>query len=556
MISANISYYCNIGVEIHWRQAIEFRGANPSAKFILSALAVAVITETFIWGGAYFATPRLYRFTNAILEIWVSFLPAGLTKYCRSRKPALQETYEQIALHDSEDSDSDSVAFLDQPEALPQETSKPLFVRIAVAACGIAFLALRVIRPHDLAFSFYSESLPLAIFHTSSHWRGISSVEYLPGNFTWLRNHTALDRFPTFDWLPVSEAASLPPWSPFHINMTRQSAFSDGPVEHYNPLKDPLHIPNLDNDILESIKGPIRDGSVKIKHIILVKLESTRQDAWPMRADSMTVDRVRESQRDDEIPEEILEALANLTPTAERLTGWDTGFERSKERPTPYGGISASNAYTSGTYTLKSLTGTICGVSPMPVEGNREYMHDIYQPCLPHIFESLNEQGNITNSIADDWTSWPWHTMWMQSHSAEWDRHWALNPVLGFKDIMIKETIDQTDMKYIPEETEEEEHHGHEDKVLKNYLRDVIADAKRNNTRLFLGHLTHNTHNPWFKPGEPDTYLSDASEGTKKNINNYINTLKYQDEWVADILEVLQEAEIADETLLIMAGDQ
>jgi hypothetical protein len=33
----------------------------------------------------------------------------------------------------------------------------------------------------------------------------------------------------------------------------------------------------------------------------------------------------------------------------------------------------------------------------MAVEANLEYLHDIYQPCLPHILEALNNQPNITS---------------------------------------------------------------------------------------------------------------------------------------------------------------
>lgn len=558
MISANIAYFFNIGSEIHWRRFTGFRGEKPPASLVLSALAISIGCEVSIWVGAYYATPYLFRFTHAILEMWASFLPAWVPGLCCPPKPhSGGDPYERIALNDSEDdSDSDSVDFLDQPSKNPAPKSRPLLLRAFALACGIFVLALRLVRPADSRYNFYSGSLPLEVFKTSKYWLGHESVDSLPGDFSWLNGRTALDMFPTFDWLPASDASQFPEWTPFHINSTRLKAYGNGTLEHYNPLKDPLHTPNLENDILAPFQEPIRDGKVKIKHIILVKLESTRQDVWPFRLDNYIVKRIKDSRNDGKVPDAVMESLAELTPNAERLTGWETGFDTGKPRPTPYGGMSFSNAFTSGTYTLKSLTGSLCGVSPMPVESNLEYLHDIYQPCLPHIFESLNEQPNVTNADTDDWTSWPWHTMWMQSHSANWDYHYRLNPVLGFKDIMIKETIDQTDMKYIPEETEEEEHHGHEDKVLKNYLRDLVADAKKNNTRLFLGHLTHNTHNPWFKPGDYEQFLADASQGNKRNVNAYINTIRYQDEWIGDVLEVLEEAGIANETLLIMAGDQ
>ncbi|KAJ5248809.1 hypothetical protein N7468_000260 [Penicillium chermesinum] len=540
MTAANISYYIHVGVEIHWHKLQKFRNPAPSAGLVLSALAVAFLVFGLILASAYFAKSYLFRFMSALLEMWGSFLPAKVTDRFSSKKPPAQ-SYEQIALNNSDDdSDRDSIEFLDEPQHEPEhrlpERNHPLFVRIVVTACVVLIIVLRLVRPSDATYTFFSESLPLEVFYTSKYWLGQGSVETLPGDFSWLEERTALDAFPTFEWLQASDGSiGATDWSPFQVNMTRVAEYSNGSVTHYNPLKDPLHTPNLGNDILKSIAGPIRDGTVKIKHVILIKLESTRQDVWPFRADNYVMKRIKESREDGEIPAAMMEALGNLTPNAERLTGWETGFN-TKERPAPYGGISASNCFTSGTYTLKSLTGTICG------------------PCFPHILDSLNQRGNLTAN-SEDWTSWPWHPMWMQSHSATWDYHWKLNPVLGFKDVMTKETIDRTDMKYIPEETEEEEHHGHEDKVLKYYMRDLLAEAKQNKTRLFLAHLTHNTHNPWFTPGERVQYLSDATEGDKLNVNNYINALAYQDQWVGDVLEVFKEAGVADETLFIMVGD-
>ena len=565
MFSANLSFYIHKGVEIHWRISSGFHKDKPTATTVLSALFVAILLEASILVGAFYATPYLSWVTAAFLNVWGAVISATY-RYFRPNKQVLPhpDTYEQIAIEDYEvgDDDNDSISGLDAPQDSPAQKSQALLKPIIVVSCSAILLSLRVIRPHDMAYSFLSGSLPLAPFGGLKFGSSEQGIASLPGDFSWLEGKTALDSFPTFDWLHTGDAATaFPDWSPFRISHFNNTAPNNYTYEHYNPMKDPLHTPNLQNNILEPVRELLHNGSVKIKHVILIKLESTRQDVWPFRSDSYIMKHINESYPDG-IPKDVQERLAKLTPTAERLTGHKTGFRKdSDEHPKPYGGISTRNAYTSGTYTLKSITGTVCGVNPMAVEANLEYLHDIYQPCLPHILEALNNQPNITsqlesNSQTDDWTSWPWHTMWMQSHPDDWDKHYMLSPALGYQDIMAKRTMDAAGGKYIPKETEEEEEHGHEDKVLKKYLRDVIDDAKKNNTRLFLSHLTHNTHTPYYIPGDYQEMLGDVSSEQNERLNRYLNTMAYQDEWIADILELLNDAGIADETLLVMTGDQ
>lgn len=554
MIAANISFYVQTGLEIYWRRSKTFH-KDVAASTVLGGLFVAFVVEGLIMVAAYYATPHLFRATDGFLQIWGSVFSVAFSR-CRRKKPLPDpEIYEEIAIDDYDDSDSDSVALLDTPRVPQVQTSHSLLKRVIVILCSSVVVLLSLVRPQDTAYSFLSESLPLAPFGGPKYRPAHVTAATLPGYYPLLKDHSALDHFPTFDWLPVDESTGqFPDWSPFrYLNFNR--TIQESKYAHYNPLKDPLHIPNLQNNILEPLRDALHDGSVKIKHVILVKLESTRQDIWPFRSDSFMMDLINESYKNGSIPADVMDRLSTLTPTAERLTGFKTGFRKDAEHPKPYGGISASKAYTSGTYTLKSITGTVCGANPMAVENQLEYMHDIYQPCLPHIFEALNHQPNSTNQ-GDDWTSWPWHTMWMQSHYGTWDKQEHLTPHLGYKDIMTRESINDNGRKYIPEENEEEEHHGHEDKVLKNYMRDLFADAKKNNTRLFLSHLTHNTHTPYFIPGEYEEMMGNAGSGLNLKLNRHLNTMHYQDQWISQILEVLEEAGVADETLLVMAGDQ
>ena len=545
--------------EIYWDKTFKFHEEVPSPRKVISAIVVAFLVDGAILAAAYFATPYLFRLTDAFLDVWGSLLPDKL-RCCQGQRERTRdvETYEQIAIDDFDDEsrDAEPMPMLDTPSDLPKQKTWSPITRIIVVSFSCVTLLLCVFRPSDPAYSYLSESLPLALFGGPKYRPAYESAHLLPGDFKWLHDKTALDAFPMqYDWLPSGDApGAFPDWSPFKIN--HQKSAND----HYNPKNDPLHTPNLDGDLLGSIKQAIQGGDVKIKHIILLKLESTRFDVWPLRADSYPMRLINESWG-GQVPPEIEQKLANLTPNAERMTGLPTGF--NKPRTKHIGGIGMTNAHTAGTYTLKSITGSMCGVNPIAADGNKEYLNNIYQPCLPHIFEALNHQPNISShsgshsagSHSDDWKSWPWHSAWMQSNSGTYDKQDELTPILGFKDITTWESLKADGDKYIPKETPEERDHGHADKVMRPYMRDLFADAKKNNTRLFLGYLTHNTHTPWFTPGENEQFFG-SSHGVNDQVNRYLNAIAFEDEWMGEILQLLDEAGIADETLIVMTGDQ
>lgn len=552
LASATISFYAVMGRDFHWGPAIGFFGDMVDAKALVVGIFGLILFEIVILVGSYFATSYAYEATGGLMKIW-SYTVKTLMRCCRQKKkqeplpdPAV---YEQIALDDHDDDKSDNEFGLPMDPPRPREHAPgSLLKRFVVISVSLIVVVLSCARPRDRGYRVLSRTLPLVPF-TTTHRPIFDGIEYLPGDFSWLGNHTALDTPPVFDWLPADEPLpGFEDWYSLHLNER-----DDLPV-HYSPAKDPLHISNLQNDILEPLREALSSGEVKVKHVILVKLESNRHDVFPLRADSYIMQRVKESYSGGQIPKEVEDRLAHLTPNAEYLSGFGTGF--GGDRPKPRGGISARNAYTSGTFTLKSITGTVCGLNPLAIDMNREWLYDIYQPCLPQIFEALNRQPNIT-SKTDDWTSWPWHTMWMQSVSGEYDYLTHLMPALGFQDQMNKETIDEAGGEYAPDQSQVVPERGYMDKVLKNYFRDVVVDAEKNHKRLFLSHLTGATHLPWSLPGHQyEGLMGDTGRTLNDHINRYLNSLVYQDGWLTDILEILQEAAIADETLFVMVGDQ
>ena len=564
--SANISFYVPLGREVHWGPVKGLFGDRLSSKTQLLGVIGFFVVAPLIMVGSHFAAFYLCHATGVFLTVWRSSL-LRLPSCCRrgERETAPQDldqpAYEQVALDNNDDGDKNEGDEGDR--AIPGPSKHPgpsnqtelswvmRWIIIVISSEAVFFW---LVRPSNPAYSMLSVTLPLAPFvRPMSSFDGLA---YLPGDFSWLGNRTTLDTPPAFGWLPPNEPLpGFTDWYSFNLDEDNEKVPKDRPQLHYNPAKDPLHLSNLHNDILRPLKNVLRNGEVKIKHIVLLKLESNRQDFFPLRADSYIMQRTRESHRHGEIPEEVVDRLSNISRTAELLTGSETGFYEKKDLP-PFGGITATSAYTSGTYTLKSVTGSVCGVIPLPIKYNREFLYHIYQPCLPQILEALNRQPSTTSNT-NDWTSWPWYSMWMQSVSGFFDQLNDLMPALGFNGLTSQETIAEPGSAYVPEKWEEVPDRGYMDKVLKKHMQKVVNDAKTNNIRLFLSHLTGATHRPWTIPRRQyENFLGTRWFALNDRMNRMLNALAYQDEWLADILQILKDAEIADETLLVIAGDQ
>lgn len=93
---------------------------------------------------------------------------------------------------------------------------------------------------------------------------------------------------------------------------------------------------------------------------------------------------------------------------------------------------------------------------------------------------------------------------------------------------------------------------------MKPCISDTIDEALENNERLFLSHFTSTTHHPWKVPYEfnREKYTGSKGNADHENMNKYLNTLRYDDAWLGQILGLLDEKGIANETLVVVLGDQ
>ncbi|PNP44429.1 hypothetical protein THARTR1_11041 [Trichoderma harzianum] len=90
--------------------------------------------------------------------------------------------------------------------------------------------------------------------------------------------------------------------------------------------------------------------------------------------------------------------------------------------------------------------------------------------------------------------------------------------------------------------------------AVEDYLRDVLASAKTNNERVFLSHLTSSTHHDFGIPTDED-YVSLAGDTDHDELSHYLNAVGYIDRWLNKILEILDERDVAGETLVVAVGD-
>ncbi|PWY69107.1 alkaline phosphatase-like protein [Aspergillus heteromorphus CBS 117.55] len=560
MTASNVSFYVVTGAEIHWRQAATFHRDAAAMRTLLTGLTGFLIVEGILLTVAWFVANPLHRIVGGILTILAQPFKClwNCVQVFRPRSQPLPdpEIYEQIAVDDYLDdkSDDDSSIHFMEPyaEVTPVRRGHSLLIKMGVWFPFLVLFLLRFVRPWDPAYMFLSEALPLAPF-IGHHRHSPVRAGGLPGDYAWLEGQQTLNKVPNWEWLPENGLPGFEDWN----RTVKHRA-------HYDPEMDPLHVSNLQNPVLESLQQALSRGKVNIKHVILIKLESTRSDVFPLTKDSFMWKRIAQTWPDNKIPDAAQQLLANLTRTSEFLTGFDAGFGHDTVHDygrRSYGGISARNAFTTGTYTLKSLVGTVCGVTPLVVDFNREYDHHIYQPCMPHILDAFNHQPDVAANDAEadpsNFRTWPWNASWMQSVTTTYDNQDLLTPKMGFyNQVVTKESLQNPNATHSPTYSEEVNYYGYPDKVLRDYVSDALDDAERNHNRLFLTHLTGTTHHPWGMPNSTyEQMVSNQRTNSNEDVNKYLNTVGYIDEWLADLIALLTEKGVVDETLLVMAGD-
>ncbi|EGU74999.1 hypothetical protein FOPG_14705 [Fusarium oxysporum f. sp. conglutinans race 2 54008] len=580
----SVSFYIVAGSEIHWRN-IGFI-ADPSARAIIFSgftafLGVLCLCACFS-GVLQTACYGLFGWGGDIVNWPINFLARKLCCCCFGRRNA----YDQLSQRDNVqwiDSESGSShdeysedEYKDRSRSsskTPRHSARALkgdspargsrctrFLRIlpypVVIILLTALFTLTFLRPKDPSLIFLSWTsglLPFVDFASTSPF-----LDDLPSVFgkgmqrSW-DERTALAQPPSLSWLPKN---ALP------------RGFEDWYDEktHYNAESDPLKISNLDEPLRESLRGKLKD--INIRHVVMFFLESTRNDVFPIKKDGLIWNRFADTFPDKKLPQEVQDKLASLTPTANFITGdYDDGFEHA-EKP-KRGGIHFTNAHTAGTYTLKSMTGTVCGIAPLVADFNLEHSHHIYQPCLPHVFEAMNQAEALseeTKSKRDGHSGtklkWndnmnkedKWNSYFFQAATLDYDNQYNLMSAMGFpmKNTIGREYLRSDSAKHGPVTLPNINEFAFEEDPLEDYITDIFEDAAKAKSRVFLTHLTSTSHHRFHMPKtEKYTPLAKGLD----MMSRYVNTIGYDDRWIRKVLDVLDKQGIANETLVIFQGD-
>lgn len=97
---------------------------------------------------------------------------------------------------------------------------------------------------------------------------------------------------------------------------------------------------------------------------------------------------------------------------------------------------------------------------------------------------------------------------------------------------------------------------SYSEREVKPYIRDIISETLKNNKRLFLSHFTSTTHHPWALPNGFERVNYFGSRKPHEDLDDFLNTVHFSDVWLGELLGLLDEKGIANETLVVVVGDQ
>ncbi|KAG5916577.1 hypothetical protein E4U42_007593 [Claviceps africana] len=568
LASINISFFLVAGSELHWRN---MGLAADSSSW--SVLLTGLVSCSGVFG-VILVTGWLLQdlcFTLAAMAIDTVKLPltflfrkiSSLRQAQRQRRASAVEydhvPQKEFDLEDGSDEGDDEYHYQGtshEAALLPCSLVEKKVTWLVYTVMGTLLVVQGVsfiVRPTESALIFMSWTpilLPVIDFAHSAPTLG-SLYPLHSQSMGWdLDNQTALADPIRWDWLPElgKPLAGFEDW------------YEPG-AQHYNAAHDPLKMSNMDDDLLAPLRGKLRD--VHIRHVVLIKLESTRKDVFPIKKGGLIWQKLAKTWDNGTFPDEVHERLSTLTKTARFLTGdYNDGFGHNETRRR--GGINANNDHTAATYTLKSVPGTLCGISPLVADFNIEYKHHVYQPCLPHIFNAFNSlprsndsaEGTGEDATGRGYTEYKWSNSFMMSVTNSYDKQDLLMPVLGYADdeFIFKEYLQSDAAKFGKVTLPDINYYGMRESAIADYIEDAFKTARETNQRVFLTHLTSTAHHPFRMPDD-EAYVPLASGDALEDLSHYVNTVGFVDRWLGRILEMLEEQGVSEETLVVLVGD-
>lgn len=551
----SIACFMTIGTEPDWRNAAI--ALDPAWWAVLPA---GLASFAMVGGGILFIAAVSQQFCQTVADMALDIVLWPVRKLLRRKNaghqwapvPTKDEDETGDAYDDRDGHLTTSGNDVEQQglyieKQLPAPSKSAIGGYIIIGAALLIQIGTTILRPVDQALTMMSrtvilspiveltQSTPAAVIPTQ-HTSGPNSISDA------LKDQTALTSPIPFGWLPEGDApAGFEDWY-------------DSEAEHYNAENDPLKIANMLDDVLPALRNKL--AGVDIRHIVLVKMESIRKDVFPVKQGGKIWKKLENSYQNKTLPKEVQERLATLTRTANTLTcDYEDGF--AHENKTCRGGISVNNAFTSSSYTLKSVLATLCGIGPVAADFNVESDHHFYQPCLAHIFDIFGKLNrNETEEKSHEFSSFPWKSFFFQSTTDSFDHQASLMPVLGYdKDTFItKEYLQSESARHGKSNLADVNYFSIPEISLEEYIKDAFRSAKENDERVFLTHLTSTTHHAFGIPSS-ENYVKMSEDKDLDDLSHYVNAVGYGDRWMARILEMLEQEGVANQTLVVFAGD-
>lgn len=535
----NIAFFAYTRSEVRWRN-VAFASDSSSRSVLMSGLVVFL---SVLFGLILIAAGlqnTIFQFVQVGVDI-VKWPWSCVREYRNSAKTNQQCSQLPHTSLPSELSKKERQWHLDT--ALQSSHWAP---RALWSVAILSEILALFVRPSIGSLTYISWTTPLLPFvdfkESASNLQGLEPV-YRAGVGALYDNTTALDHPVPFGWLPRDTV--LPGFEDWYQ--------TDG--RHYNAAADTLRISNLDEQVLPDLRDVL--SKISIKHVMVVVLESTRKDVFPIKKEGLIWNRFTKTYGTRKLPNSAANRLETLTPVANHLTGdFHDGFSQHGRQKKGRGGISFNEAFSSATYTLKSMVGIMCGIWPLVADLNQEYLHHIYQPCLPQVLEALSRVDAASNSAADARRRSKWRSHFLQSITLGYDHSDIGTEQFGFprENIVDSRYLRSAAAKFGPVRLPDINYFGFEEPPLLDYMRDAFASAARDGERLFLTHVTSTTHHPYKMPAN-ETAVPLGGGGRLRQLSDYVNSVGYDDRWLGQILEMLDEEQVADETLVVFVGD-
>ncbi|KAJ5579831.1 uncharacterized protein N7459_005816 [Penicillium hispanicum] len=552
--SIQFGFFIQTGGEVAWAASSSFMNDPAAMKILLTGISTVSAAAIVLGLIAWLVHAQLYHLTGRGLQaIWDLFTGGYKARYTLLSMP-----------------DKSWFASIDLRSVRR--------IAIIVSVC-VSLLFLEASRP-SVPYDHLSGALPLTLLDAFTKKSVTDEGCRAPAaNFPLWEMTTTAEKWSRPAWLPRDPPTGFGRWdiSPQERAERDNISYSicNGAGEDmgfFNPKYDPLKISNLGGEIYKPLQKAFKEHSVEIEHVVLLTLESGRKELFPAQQGTPLFDSLLASHSEKK-QKAAIDRLVKMTPVAQMLTaeyatdsrGEKVDLSHARWQDTTeagMGGLNVRGAVTGSSLTFKSVLGSHCGVYPLPVDLLEETSLEIYQPCLPQLFElfnrgkaSLERDVRSTNNQPEAVRN-PWKSVFMQSITDNYDRQDILNDQMGFNEKVVKKTLDSHTSKYRAK-GQEINYFGYAETELRPYIRDLFWEAANNKTRVFLSHITSTTHHPWGTPDdfEMEKYMGSQGSVNHDSMNNYLNAVRFVDNWLGDIMGMLDDAGIANSTLVVIVGD-